>query len=348
MFTSTRCHWADLSRPVGNLIRWLMEFYQLLFQLCMVGRKSLEFACAKHQLAARNERPRWAWLWSVFGWSQLIAEQALALAVPILGFYLLALCVAVSPLFLKPESLVPVILGGALQESPQSPLALGVYFLRRLVFLEGADLAFSAVAAAGGGGRSLCWCYLRNITSETATTTALVHAVWLAWGVSVAGILALMFSHQKTRKGAFPLALIIGGLVGICGSGPGLCPGRGHKGTSEGIFSAVVRTADLTAWILLAAWIVVIVFAAVATLAGFFHRPGSARESGAQLSSSPRSGAPSGMDDEPHPGPAGADGPYSQLEPVAGVNRRFCSWISKPCGVRGNVIRRGVTFGRHL
>jgi hypothetical protein len=257
-------YWADLSRPVGNLMRWLMEFYQLLFDLCMVGRKSLAFACAEYQAAAREERRGWAWLWPVFAWSQLIAEQALALAVPILGLYLLALACAVSPLFLNEGSLAPAIIWSVAGIAAVA-IGLGVYFLRHWFSSRGRAWPFLILLPLGAAS-VVRFFYLRNVTPEIAAKTALIHAVWLAWWLPVIGILALMFFHQRTRRGAFPMGLIIGGFVAFC-----FVPRLSHAAsTPKSIFTAVIQTADYAARMLLAAWVVAMLCAAVATLVGFF------------------------------------------------------------------------------
>jgi hypothetical protein len=98
-------YWADLSRPVGSFFRWLTEFYQLLFHLCSLGRKSLDFARAQYEPAARVQKRFLARLWPFFAGTQIFAEQLLALAIPILNLYLLGIASAVLPLLL-PEGLL--------------------------------------------------------------------------------------------------------------------------------------------------------------------------------------------------------------------------------------------------
>ena len=158
----------------------------------MVGRKSLDFASAEYQPAAQRERPGWARLWTVFSWCQLIAEQALALAVPIVGLYLLALCVAVAPLFLKKDSIAPVAFGSA---AGFLAVAIGliVYLFRHRISRGSVWPALLLVPGVAAGG--LSW-YLRHVTDETA----LVLVVGLAWVVSVSGMMTALKTFSANHK----------------------------------------------------------------------------------------------------------------------------------------------------
>ena len=93
-------YWADLSRFVGNWLRWIIEFYQLLFFLCLLGRKSLDFARAAYERRARTSQHDLWPAWPAFGWCQLVAEQALVLFVPVLNIYLLGIASCILPLLL--------------------------------------------------------------------------------------------------------------------------------------------------------------------------------------------------------------------------------------------------------
>jgi hypothetical protein len=74
-------YWADLSRRAFGAFQGFIELYEILFFLCSLGRKTLDFARAAH--------PK-SWWWSAFGSTQVVAERILVLAVPIINLCMLA------------------------------------------------------------------------------------------------------------------------------------------------------------------------------------------------------------------------------------------------------------------
>src|SRR5438477_6265038 len=74
--------WADLSRLGSGLIRLVVEFYELLFHLCGLGARSLDFGQAQHADDAR---------WKLLGAARASADCLLTLAVPVLNLCLLGL-----------------------------------------------------------------------------------------------------------------------------------------------------------------------------------------------------------------------------------------------------------------
>src|SRR5207248_732195 len=96
--------WADLSRLGSGLLRTLVEFYQLLFSLCGLGARSLDFAHAHHA-------GDWRWKW--FSGAQYFAEQLLTLAIPVLNLCLLGLCSVLLPLCLPVDFRSPAVAGSS-------------------------------------------------------------------------------------------------------------------------------------------------------------------------------------------------------------------------------------------
>jgi hypothetical protein len=129
-------YWADLSRPVGSWFRWLIEFYQLLFHLCVLGRKSLDFARAEHERAAHEQGLRWAGVWGIFKWAQRIAETSLSIFVPVLNLCLLGLASALLPLMAR-EDVVHKAVAGVLFIACAAALAAALYRWRTSLIQSG-------------------------------------------------------------------------------------------------------------------------------------------------------------------------------------------------------------------
>lgn len=79
-------YWADLSRRAFGAFQGFIELYEILFFLCSLGRKTLDFARAAH--------PK-SWWWTTFGSAQVVAERILVLAVPIINLCMLAMGITI-------------------------------------------------------------------------------------------------------------------------------------------------------------------------------------------------------------------------------------------------------------
>lgn len=258
-------YWADLSRPVGSFIRWIIEFYQLLFHLCLLGRKSLDFARAEYERDARLEKPFRAMVWPFFGWSQLIAEQSFALFVPLLNLYLLGIASAIVPLLLPVEYLPKAVIG-VIAVAVALLAGFLIYLWRQLIAPGGRPwpIFIAPLLAISGVVGWLCFhCWIRPGNALGWTM-----AVW--WVVPVVAISWLMASYQKSRRGAFPLSLIVGAVITVL-YGHELW--SSHSSTPD-IMKALLRTAELTVNLLTLCWILIMFMAFLATLAGFLVKKG--------------------------------------------------------------------------
>ena len=255
-------YWADLSRPVGSVVRWLIEFYQLLFHLCSLGRKSLDFARTEYQSGAGKTSFRWR-LWSVMGWAQRIAEDLLALFVPVLNLFLLGLGTALGPLLLQ-SAHVPWAFRAVL-------IALGIlvpgfvlYFWREF-FVRHArawPVWFIPFLLVSGGAGALCWRAVEDIPNPL---------LWLMvawWVVPLVGITWMMASYQRSRPGALSVALAI---VVVATAFYAIELWYSHA-DGWAMLNALLRAAEWLLLLLQVCWLGIIVSALVATIAGFFVR----------------------------------------------------------------------------
>lgn len=88
-------YWDDLSRPGSSLYRLLIELYQILFQVCILGRHSLDFAICNNS----NKPTTWKILYFFHG----LAETLIALVIPILNLSGLAIVAMLLPIWLFPS-----------------------------------------------------------------------------------------------------------------------------------------------------------------------------------------------------------------------------------------------------
>jgi hypothetical protein len=253
-------YWADLSRPVGSFIRWLIEFYQLLFYLCSLGRKSLEFARVKHGPEARARKSSWAWVWPFFSGTQVVAEQLLALAIPILNLYLLGIASAVLPLLL-PDGWLTQSVTAIIAVTFGLLVGFAAFIKRQLVAPRGRPwpTLIAPLLLLGGG---IAWiCFRFWIRPDNARVWAA--SIW--WLVPVIAITWLMTSYQKARRGALPLGLIAAALI----TGVYVYELRKAGPKSEQIMEGLLRTAERTVHALSICWILLFVCALLATIAGW-------------------------------------------------------------------------------
>ena len=233
-------YWADLSRASSSVMQLVVEFYQLLSYLCVIGRKTLDFALAV------DKSPTWKWL----RWFQLVAEQSLTIAVPVLNLCLLGL--ASSWLVGFAEGHYGVVLTTVLAVVLFGSLCLFLYAKRErlpgwryLALFVAGSAAISAVVYFWAHGMAV------NTAREAASARYLAGVAWVA---SAVGIVLLMFVYHDRRQGALPIgvfftALVSGIYLQACINWPEISGGPGPR-----LLSAAAGTAVQTFKILLVAW----------------------------------------------------------------------------------------------
>jgi len=225
--------WADLSRLGSGLLRILVDFYQLLFYLCGLGAKTLDFARAHHPRDLR---------WQLFRAAQYCAEQLLTLAVPVLNLCLLGLASVLLPLHLPIGLWTAVIAGG-------SALAIGLligwamYAFRYKLIPElwpwGIVLVVLVGSGAALGGASLA----KGASNPLEAITLLV------WLVAAVLILWLMQVYQRRKPGA-----AVAGVAGVTVvSIIYLLILGGREG--EDVLGSAVQTAEWTLLLLAGCWV---------------------------------------------------------------------------------------------
>ena len=248
-------YWADLSRFAGNWLRWLIEFYQLLFFLCLVGRKSLGFARVAYEPEAK--RP-WRHAWPIFAWSQFLAEQVLALFIPVLNLFLLALALSVLPLLIPAGLIRPAV----------------VAFVAVAAALAGSAMIFVWRTFFSPSGRQWPWWLLVPLAGAGAVAglgfgkigAAHLYA-WLMdawWPVPALTIGIAMAAFQKTRRGALPTAILVGAAV----TGRYLIEITYSHGSAHLVMNALLRTAEWTLFGVGTSWFVLVLMALAMTVSG--------------------------------------------------------------------------------
>ena len=252
-------YWADLSRFVGNWVRWLIEFYQLLFGLSILGKKSLGFARAQYEPQGKKT-PSGCWrAWPVFSVSQVTADHALALFIPVLNFYLLGVALSVAPLLITPDA-TTIAVEGFITLALSLGIAFAIYFKRTWLSQSGRGwpglLALPLVALTLG-----------FILDRGGIVHPEQRYLWLMlawWPLPLLAILWSMAAYQKRRSGAFPTALLVG--VGVTAAY--LYELSSHHGNAREVMAALLYTSE---WILggmAIAWSVLFIASLVMTLSG--------------------------------------------------------------------------------
>jgi hypothetical protein len=250
-------YWADLSRPVGSWFRWLIEFYQLLFSLCVLGRKSLEFALAEYEFEPKASK--WgARLWGWFSWAQMIAETALAVFVPVLNLCLLALAFALLPLMAPPEVLRNALVA-VLFALSAGALGYGAYRWRATIVRNGRRWPVWLIPTIMvGGAAAALW------HSRVPSAVTLPAAVHLSYAAASLGILKVLWWYQKSRPGALPFGALAVVAVSICYLIEVAFAGRDPAALSNGL----VRTAQITTFLLTLSWSAVLLCTTAASVLG--------------------------------------------------------------------------------
>jgi hypothetical protein len=254
-------YWADLSRFVGNWLRWIIEFYQLLFFLCLLGRKSLEFARASYERPARTARMRFWRAWPFFGWCQVIAESALVLFVPVLNICLLGIASCILPLLIPAESIgwgITAFLALA------AAVLAGFFIYRTRMNLVPGGRSWPwwliAPIAVLGGAAGLC---VVGSVAAASHPYLWLELVW--WLVPCAIITFSMGVYDKSHPGALgPGLLAVFVVTAIF-----VVEIISRHTTPGNVMDGILRAAEWTLAGLRLSWLAVLLAAIGATFSGF-------------------------------------------------------------------------------
>lgn len=241
-------YWTDISRVSTAGMRMFGELYQLLFYVCGLGRKTIDFALAEH---ASHRTLR------ALAFFQKWAERDLVLFIPILNMCALGLTVV-----LVPQKIYDM----------DSPLLVQLATAGLLaVVVLGAALA----ARAGRPSRWWPWWYWIALAACTIAAWKVPPLVpsWMpliltlmCWILVAAAIVALMYVYDRRRPGALGLSVVAVAAVGLML----LCPSITKSIDERNVQELGLRAGH---WLYVGLhwlWVAFIVLAAFASLAGFF------------------------------------------------------------------------------
>lgn len=246
-------YWADLSRPRTGMLRGIIELYQLLFELCILGRHNLDFAL--------GDRPK-NLTWRAFKVCQGTAEWFLTLPIPILNLCMFVIASELMPLTVPPNYLQDVWVGmitsivtllGALviyvTRSKTSPSLwlFGLVFLCLLAFLSSSSGLYF-------------WRTLPQHYFIVSLGWSLIPATVFIW---------LMTKYTEHRGGALTvggIALVVSGALYIQESLSAIARGDGKEGS---LVYAVIRTIEVMLNILTLPWMGLFVSIIALTVTGF-------------------------------------------------------------------------------
>lgn len=248
-------YWADLSRVSSAVLRVLIDFYQLLAYLCVIGRTSLDFARAK--------LPYSKW-WGWFMRAQLGAEWMVTLFIPVLNLFLIGLAAELLPFQLRPSAyektaiaavtLVAAIIVGWLLHKKHS-IKSGKHWPWR----------FLVVLAAGAAG-AVGACWLASGSSPYFFYSTLAFGWWL-----LAAFLVCLMMKAYNRRTPGALVVSIGWALLI--SAVYFCELVSYRNASPGvgerILAASIQTAGWIAILLGFVWFLFVILALVTSFTGF-------------------------------------------------------------------------------
>ncbi len=208
-------YWADLSRLESGILSAVLELYQLMFYVCSLGRKTIQFA--------RTANPsRW---WGAFAWAHAIVEWPLTLGVPILNLMALALAAVLFTIKI-PDDGWSVRLSGIAGMAIAAALGGGLLtYVGRMRFRGSVwPVAGIVCVVLAAGGAALGYLVFGGARSYRPLG-------FIGFVLSSVPFLWLMAAYQRRRRGAFLLGCIavfaVGAMLGyelwtIPGSGPEL------------------------------------------------------------------------------------------------------------------------------
>jgi hypothetical protein len=186
-------YWADLSRPQMWVVANFVAFYQLLFFMCDLGARAVDYAMASYGTSPG---------WHAFKWINRVAHIILVLGIPLLNLALLGFAASgvLTGFFLK-SGLPGTLVGQAVGILAAVLVATAVFKNRRAFPVAAWPWLFLLVSALGialaiGLRIDLLW--------AAPLVIWLVMAVLVAWAA---------FIYERRRRGAFLTgALFIGSI----------------------------------------------------------------------------------------------------------------------------------------
>ena len=176
-------YWGDLSRPQTWVIQNFIAFYQLLFFMCDLGSRAIDYARASYGTT---------WSWRALSWFHWLAHVLLVLAIPILNVALLAF--GVSGLlagYYITLALPSALIGQVIATVATAVVAGGLYCGRRRLPVAVGPWLFVAVLLAG---------------VALAVLLAPFDLSWAAplvtWAIAAAVVIAMMYFYRRRRRGA--------------------------------------------------------------------------------------------------------------------------------------------------
>jgi hypothetical protein len=242
--------WADLSRRAFGAFQGFIELYEILFFLCGLGRKTLDFARAAHPNSIS---------WMAFGNCQALAEHTLTLAIPVTNLCLLAVAS-----LLVPEGLVPykILLSGL--SSLYIAVALGAacnWALRR--FFQSNPLLWPFAALVIGVGTAAAPFFASYLPMPKIWASDLCLLTTL---IGVVGVCAL---YDRMKRGAL-FSGIFGAVVtfAIFAYPPFQIRLSEKAYSPESLVSPIDGTAGRLLWILNLAWCLLLILIGLMTITG--------------------------------------------------------------------------------
>jgi hypothetical protein len=247
--------WADLSRRAFGAFQGFIEIYQILFFLCGLGRKTLDFTRARH--------PGSFW-WQAFGSTQVVAERILVLGVPIINLCLLAVGSVFLPVLFA-QSRILLIGLVALYAGVLSGAAI-VSMRRKWMDEDGSRwagffLPIGLIALAAGGLAAL-------IPSEYENRA--VGTVWVVTALSA--VLIVCKLYDRLRRGALFSGFLIAAPTAILGAVEFWLLGtpKIEKSDQFLMLDRVVRTGEWLLTVLNVAWLIFLLFLFFMTISEWF------------------------------------------------------------------------------
>lgn len=176
-------YWGDLSRPQMWVIQNFIAFYQLLFFMCDLGSRAIDYARASYGTT---------WPWRGLKWSHRIAHVLLVLAIPILNLALLAF--GASGLlagYYITLALPSALIGQVIATVATAVVAAVLYSARRRLPVAVGPWLFVLVPAAGVG--------LALLLAPFDLSWA---APLVTWTIAAAAVIAMMYVYRRRRRGA--------------------------------------------------------------------------------------------------------------------------------------------------
>ena len=190
--------WADLSRGNFSVFQGFIELYQVLFDVCGLGRSSLNFALAARPADESLKR---------FKGAHALAEWLLVFPIPILNLSLLMLAGLLLPVRLNASTAKDLFVSGSLLLLTTAISAL-CYRWREKFAPESWLIGFLGIMLAA----SVAVYELDTLWNTSPSYSYCVAAVPI-WLLALTAFLWLMNVYREYRRGAFLFACVVALLV---------------------------------------------------------------------------------------------------------------------------------------